>query len=168
MPDYKPYADCQEELTITQEDIDSSGEVIDPTDDPVLYAPLNKKITVPKGGVCKTIISADTGVTSNVGFGASEWQKDIFTTLTKLEEGEEFDGTTSQISYKNTFYWNREAKDGDVAGRVLVKPKETWYALFVNNNKNEDQTIKLEYGAAVHTVLAYSALASTLLLSYVF
>ena len=115
-----------------------------------------------------TKIRAAEGLDKNVGFGATEWEKDVFVSVTKLEEDDEFDGETSQISYKNTFYWNREAKDGDLAGRVLVKPTETWYALFVNNNKNEEQSLKLEYGAAVQTVLAYSALVSTLVLSYVF
>ena len=115
-----------------------------------------------------TKISSAAGIEKNVGFGAAEWQSDLFVSVTKLEEDDDWDEDTSQISYKNTFYWNREAKDGDLAGRVLVKPSETWYALFVNNNKNEDQSIKLEYGAAVQTALAYSALASTLFLSYVF
>ena len=115
-----------------------------------------------------TKISSAAGVDKNVGFGATEWQSDIFVSITSLEPNEDWDEDTSQISYKNTFYWNREAKDGDLAGRVLVKPYETWYALFVNNNKNEDQSIKIEYGAAVQTMLAYSALASTLFLSYVF
>ena len=115
-----------------------------------------------------TKIRAAEGLDKNVAFGATEWQNDLFVSVTKLEEDDEWDGDTSQISYKNTFYWNREAKDGDLAGRVLVKTSDTWVALFVNNNKNEEQSLKLEYGAAVQTALAYSALVSTLFLSYVF
>ena len=125
-------------------------------------------IKVPKSGVCKMDVKADTGVTKNVAFGATEWQSDLYVSLTKLLKDDIFDKDTSQISYKNTFYWNREAKDGDLAGRVLVKPEETWTVLLINNNKEEEQQIKIEYGAAVQTVLAYSALASSLLLSYVF
>ena len=125
-------------------------------------------IKVPKAGVCKINIRSNTDVTKNVGFGATEWQSDLYVSLTKLEKDQEFDENTSQISYKNTFYWNREAKDGDLAGRVLVKPEETWTVLLVNNNKEEEQQIKLEYGAAMQTVLAYSALVSSFMLAYVF
>ena len=125
-------------------------------------------IKVPKSGVCKMNVKADTWITKNVAFGATEWQSDLYVSLTKLLKDDIFDKDTSQISYTNTFYWNREAKDGDLAGRVLVKPEETWTVLLINNNKEEEQEIKIEYGAAVQTVLAYSALASSLLLSYVF
>ena len=115
-----------------------------------------------------TEIKSADDVDSNVGFGATEWQEDLFVSLTRLAKDDDFDQDTSQISYKDTYYWNREAKDGDLAGRVLLKSEERWYALFVNNNKNEEQSIKLEYGAAVRTILASTVLGSTFFLTYVF
>ena len=159
--------DCPTELVVTQEDIDSDGlEIADSS--PLEYEPFYKMIKVAKGGVCKTTIKAADGVTKNVGFGASEWQEDLFVTMTRLEGSEVFDEATSQISYKNTFYWNREAKDGDLAGRVLVKPEDEYTVLFINNNKEEEQSLKLEYGAATQTVVAFTALASSLFLAYIF
>lgn len=92
-------------------------------------------INIPKSGVCKIDIKAAADVTKNVGFGATEWESDLYVSMTKLLKDDSFDENTSQISYKDTYYWNREAKDGDLAGRVLVKPDDTWTVLFINNNK---------------------------------
>jgi len=72
------------------------------------------------------------------------------------------------MSSSSTFYWNRDAKDGDLAGRVLVKQETTWVALFLNYNKLEPESIRLEYGAGMQTVLAYATLATTLTLAYAF
>ena len=86
-----PIENCPEEVVVTEEDIKSKGTIIDETADPYEYAPLFKSIVVPEAGVCMTKISAAAGLDKNVGFGATEWQDEIFVSLTKLEEGETFD-----------------------------------------------------------------------------
>ena len=116
----KPEADdCPETFEITQEAIKTGGEEI-PDSSPVEYRTFSQKIKVPKGGVCLTEISVEKG-DKNAGFSASEWKDDLFVSFTRLVDDAVYDDNTSQISYSNTFYWNREAKEGDLAGRVLVK-----------------------------------------------
>lgn len=113
-------------------------------------------------------IPSYTASKKNGGFGASEWMDEIDVMLTLLEADDIYDNETSQMSSSSTFYWNRDAKDGDLAGRVLVKQETTWVALFLNYNKLEPESIRLEYGAGMQTVLAYATLATTLTLAYAF
>ena len=79
-----------------------------------------------------------------------------------------YSNLNSHLYSADTYNYNPNAKDGDLAGRVLIEPDEAWQVLLLNN-KGEDQTIIFEYGAAVKTVLTYVGLTvSTLALAYLF
>lgn len=89
---------CEDELVVTLDDLaagvkrlDADGEPVDPE----VFDPFFKKVYVGPGEVCKTTIRADKDLGKNIGFGASEWQDDLFVTMTKLEKDDDFDGETS-------------------------------------------------------------------------
>lgn len=51
-------------------------------------------IKVPKGGVCLTEISVETG-DKNAGFSASEWNDELFVSFTRLGKTDVYDEITS-------------------------------------------------------------------------
>ena len=89
--------------------------------------------------------------------------------MTKLEGNAVYDTDTSALYSKETFYWNRDTDDGDLAGRVPVKKDTTWRLLMINYNKDTEQSMIIEYGAATSQfMLALATLATTLTLAYAF
>ena len=72
------------------------------------------------------------------------------------------------MSYPYTWYWNREHKDGDLAGRVPIEKGESYVLQIVNWNDEEAQTITIEYGSAANLMLTYAVVASSLALAYLF
>ena len=88
--------------------------------------------------------------------------------LTRLEEGESYDATTSAMYSKQTFYWSRETKEGDQAGRIPVSKDQTYHVLLLNYNKEEAEEIIFEYGAASRTLVSCTAVLSTLAAAYLF
>ena len=46
--------------------------------------------------------------------------------LTKLKAGATYDDTNSALYSAETFYYNAESDDGDLAGRVLIETDEAW------------------------------------------
>ena len=101
--------------------------------------------------------------------------------LTNLKNGAEWteqtlnsDGTVndrgnSALYSTETYYYNAEAKDGDLAGRVMIDgPNDAWQVLLMNY-AGEEQSVIFEYGAAVKTVLTYVGLTgTTLAMAYLF
>ena len=88
--------------------------------------------------------------------------------LTKLKGSDTYDDTNSALYSAETFYYNPESDDGDLAGRVLIETDEAWQVLMMNYEAKE-QSVIFEYGAAVQTVLTYVGLtASALTLAYSF
>ena len=67
-----------------------------------------------------------------------------------------------------TFYWSRETKEGDAAGRVPVGDGQTYHMLLLNYSEEEDQSLIVEYGAASRTLVAFGAIISTLAVAYMF
>ena len=89
--------------------------------------------------------------------------------MTKLEGSAAYNTDTSALYSKETFYWNRDTDDGDLAGRVPVKKDTTWRLLMINYNKDTEQSMIIEYGAATSQfMLAFATLATTLTLAYAF
>lgn len=88
----KPVTGCPDKLVITAKEIEDGGALIVESSPPA-KEPFNKPVKVPKAGVCMVEISVEPG--QNGGFGASEWMDDLYVSLTKLEESEEFDSDTS-------------------------------------------------------------------------
>ena len=124
-------------------------------------------------GVCMTDIKLDqsAGLTSykTGAFHAIEWQDDLFVSMTKLEGSANYDTSTSAIYSKETFYWNRDTDDGDLAGRVPVKKDTTWRLLMINYNKDTEQSMIIEYGAAASQfMLAFATIATSLAVAYAF
>ena len=91
-------------------------------------------------------------------------------TKTKLEgSGVAYDESNSAIYSKETFYWNRDTDDGDLAGRVPVKKDVIWRLLMINYNKDTEQSMIIEYGAAASQfMLAFATLATSLAVAYAF
>ena len=46
--------------------------------------------------------------------------------LTKLKGSATYDDTNSALYSAETFYYNPESDDGDLAGRVLIETDEAW------------------------------------------
>ena len=93
------------------------------------YFPYTEKYTLPAKGVCLakfSLKSGDfTGTTQRGGFSPTEWQE-IDIMLTKLKAGATWDNTNSALYSAETFYYNAESDDGDLAGRVLIETDEAW------------------------------------------
>ena len=89
--------------------------------------------------------------------------------MTKLEGNAVYSKDNSALYSKETFYWNRDTDDGDLAGRVPVKENTTWKVLMINYNKEQDQSLIIEYGAAVSQfALVCATVATSLTLAYAF
>ena len=89
--------------------------------------------------------------------------------MTKLEGNAAYSDANSAIYSKETFYWNRDTDEGDLAGRVPVKKDTTWRLMMINYNKDTEQSMIIEYGAAASQfMLAFATLATTLTLAYAF
>ncbi len=101
-------------------------------------------------------------------FAATEWQDDLYVMFTRLEKEQAYDATTSAMYSAETFYWSREHKEGDVAGRVPVGKEQTYHVLLLNYSDKEEQSLIVEYGAASRTAVALGAIISTLAVSYMF
>ena len=46
--------------------------------------------------------------------------------LTKLKDGAAWSDSNSALYSAETFYYNSESDDGDLAGRVLIETKDAW------------------------------------------
>ena len=89
--------------------------------------------------------------------------------MTKLEGNAVYSRDNSALYSKETYYWNRDTDDGDLAGRVPVKKDTTWRLLLINYNKEQEQSIIIEYGAATSQfMLAFATLATSLAIAYAF
>ena len=142
-------------------------------EDKPIKVPYSQKFHAPPYGVCFTDIYLDPAwVADNAraGFSTTEWQEQIDVMMTKMTAADaDWKPDNSALFSKDTFYYNTEAKDGDIAGRVPVKKGEKWRVLMLNYDAQVSQSIVLEYGAAVQTMLATcTLLASSLALAYAF
>ena len=123
-------------------------------------------------GVCVSQISGeDSIIASKVmktgGFSLTEWDDEVYLMMTRLEDGATWDETNSGMYHKETYYYNREDDKGNFAGRVPVKDGTTWKLLFLNYDKENAQTVVVEYGNAaglVATTLGLVASALTFLM----
>jgi len=109
--------------------------------------------------VCLTQVSTsdvafEDGEIKKGAFGVIEWGQDVDLMITRLDDGAVWSESNSAMFSPETFYFNREAKDGDIAGRVPVNAgTTTWNLLFLNYNSNDSQTIRVEYGAATNALI---------------
>ena len=62
----------------------------------------------------------------------TEWDEDVYVMMTRLEDGAFWDTSNSGMYNKETYYLSREAKEGDIAGRVPANLGVTWKVLFLN------------------------------------
>ena len=89
--------------------------------------------------------------------------------MTKLEGNAAYSDANSAIYSKETYYWNRDTDEGDLAGRVPVKKDTTWRLMMINYNKDTEQSMIIEYGAAASQfMLAFATLATSLAVAYAF
>ena len=103
-------------------------------------------------------------------FAATEWQDDLYVMFTRLdkEKDQQYDANTSAMYSAETFYWSRETKEGDAAGRIPVGDGQEYHVLMLNYSDKDDQSLIVEYGAASRTLVAFGALISTLAVAYMF
>jgi len=130
---------CPVSLEISQEQINSGGfDTVDSFDEEI-QVPYQQKFTVSPSSVCMATISlaaipVDTEAKKG-GFSFIEWQEDIFVSMTKLVGTATFDESNSALYTLDSYHYNREAKDGDIAGRVPVSEGTQWKVLMVNFDK---------------------------------
>ena len=150
--------------------IKTGGKDVQSWEDKPIKTPFSTGYDIPAMGVCLTEVSLMNNAegASKGAFDGIEWDDDVYVTLTKLSEGKDYDTSTSQQQSSETYYWNREHKDGDLAGRVPVNLNERVKLMMINYNKEAKSSIVLEYGAAAETTVAYAVLGASLVLSYVF
>ena len=109
----------------------------------------------------------------------TEWQDDIFIQLMRFNKGKVddpadpatlYNASTTALYSKENFFLDRDNKEnGDMSGRVPVSTKQVYHLVMLNYNAEKDQTLKLQYGAAVQTaVLSATALVSALTAVYLF
>jgi len=55
----------------------------------------------------------------------------------RLEDGTVFDKDSSTLFAQNSFYYTREAKDGDLAGRVPISNKQSYHLVMINKGEEE-------------------------------
>lgn len=84
----------------------------------------------------------------------TEWNENISVMITKLEDGAIWDETNSGVYHEETFWYNPKTDDGDVAGRVPVKPGVTWKMLMLNYDSEAEEGVMVEYGAATYGLVA--------------
>ena len=121
-----------EPLEISDKDINNGGKEIKDDTDPensTVFVPWTKTYTVPAKET-RTVEIYVTGEKRGA-FSATAWMNDLFITFTRVVTTNEtyptYDEYTSQLSNDKTWYWNREAKDGDLAGRVPVNVGDKYY-----------------------------------------
>ena len=116
-------------------------------------------ISVPKD----TISFPETATDKKGAWMATEWDKDVYVMMTKLGENDVYDEKTSAVYSTQTYYYNSlEAKDGNIAGRVPVDPGTQWRVLMLNYDSEEEKSMTIVYGGAVHSMLTYTGLALSL------
>ena len=103
-------------------------------------------------------ISLDNSMDKSITRAAwdnSEWGEDIYIDLTKLEDGAEWNDSNSAMYSAETYWYNRDTDDGDLAGRIPVKDNLRWMLVMLNYDKTpgESQGITIEYGAAVNSIV---------------
>ena len=168
MPSYvRDVAKCPSKIQITKAEIEKGGSpYIESSTGNEAFEPFEKSISVDKMGVCVTTISSPD---LQGGWSLTEWEPEIYVMMTRLEDGAVWDTSNSGMYAAETYFYNRETrKDGDITGRVPVKTNVDWQLLFLNYDKDEEQSVKIEYGAAmsglVATTLGLAATALTLLM----
>jgi len=89
-----------------------------------IFVPHTQSYTIPKLDVCQTDITLASDVTAEDmkgAFSATEWQDDVYVMFTRLDTDTAYKAANSAMFSKETFYWSRETKEGDWAGRVPVE-----------------------------------------------
>ena len=85
-----------------------------------------------------TEVELEKGSTLKGGFEFTEWQDDVYVMLTQLKRDTALNETNSKISSAETWYYNRNTKEGDWAGRLPVTEDKKWHLLMLNyDEKNE-------------------------------
>lgn len=116
-------AKCPKTLTITKSDIENAKEEVWAWEDKPVMVPHSQSYTIPALDVCQTDITLASDVTVEEmkgAFSATEWQDDVFVMFTRLPSDVGYSAANSAMYSKETFYWSRETKEGDWAGRVPV------------------------------------------------
>ncbi len=99
----------------------------------------------------------------------TEWTDDLFVMITNLKNDATWDASNSAMYSKETYYYNHSEDDkGDFTGRVPVTATSSWRLLILNYNEDEARTVKVEYGAAIHTSVALATLAASVMLNFAF
>ena len=75
----------------------------------------------------------------------------------------------TRLSSKDTYYYNNQENDkGDFTGRVGVERDSAWILWIMNYSETDVQSLKIEYGSAIQTSVAFLALAASAALTYTF
>ena len=167
---------CPEEIVITQQNIADGGVTQLAWDGVEAVFPFNSWVGMEAGGACVVKIRTE-GNPTDADFGSkvrsgsfvlNQWGEDVDVSITRMANGAPFDENISALYSKETFYLNREAKDGDLTGAVPVKPGNSWMAVFINYDLENYDWVEVEYGAASHLVATSATLAAALLTAYAF
>ena len=127
--------------------------------------PYSQKFTLGPKKACITTVelASDVEDFQRGAFEMTEWQDEIYVQMIRLEDNDVFDKASSTQYATNSFYYTREAKDGDIAGRVPVAKKQKYTLVMINYSDDQEQFLKLQYGAAVQSaVVGIATLAATI------
>ena len=95
----------------------------------------------------------------------TEWHDKILIQLFRFEKGTALDATNSALYSKASFYYSRDNSDnGDIAGRIPVTNKQTYYVQMVNYDRENEHSLVLQYGGAVGSLI-FSAIGFATLLA---
>ena len=161
---------CPGELAISDFKINSGGvETIDDAGE-TIYVPYEMKVSIDPLTACKMDVSSEdlTGA-----WDMNEWQEDVTIFITQVKNSdslqpEDFVGMTHLYSKETFLYNNVDGKDGDATGRVAVTSTDNSVLWMLNKNKDEMRSLKIEYGSAIQTTVAFAALAFSATLTYMF
>ena len=89
--------------------------------------------------------------------------------MIRTPSGTALDNTNSALFSKGSYYYSRETEDGDFAGRVPIGKDEDLHVVMINYSADEEQSLMIQYGAAVQTaVVGVASLAATIATVFLF
>ena len=75
------------------------------------------------------------------GWELTEWMGDLDVMITQTDKAEPLSDANSAMYSKETYYYNRDTDDGNVAGRVPLKQDKAWHLTIISYNEEEEQSL---------------------------
>ena len=164
-------AKCPSSVVISKTNILQGREILGNESSDLIQVSWAKKFTVAPHGSCLTKVELASDVPEDMigRFEFTEWHDDIVAQMFRLNKGTALDTTNSALYSKESFNYSRENEDfGDIAGRVPVNSKQTYYMHLLNYDRNHEHSLVLEYGAAVRSIVfCTSGFVALLIASFV-